>query len=85
MRYLLLLATFFMVFITYESFVFVGILKRIPYSHLAKAIGLTQKSISLKAQNEVKEYYHRQFIIVPIAALAATYFIAKLTYEAFSS
>lgn len=61
-----------MIFITYEAFLFAGILKKIPYGHLIKAMGLPQKSISIKAQDEFKEHYHRQYIMVPIAALAAT-------------
>ena len=85
MRWLLLASTFFMVFITYEAFVFTGILKKIPYSQFIKAVGWPQKSISLQSQNEVKEYFHRQYIFIAMFALTITCFMAKLTFEAFFS
>lgn len=86
MRWLLLISTFIMLFITYEAFVFCGILKDADYSQILKGFGKSGTNSSLKAQNEAKNYYRINYITsVPFAFLAGTVFIVIETYKAFFS
>ena len=75
-----------MLFITYEAFVFCGILKHADYNQILKAFRKSEINSSLKAQNEAKNYYRISYITsVPITFLAGTVFIVIETYKAFFS
>ena len=84
MAWILLISTFVMAFMTYESFLFIGIIKSSPHDLLLKMIDKSNSSLNEK--DKIKKNYQTFYTLkVPIAFLIGTIFMAHLTYKAFFS